>query len=101
MTHPFNLPGELTIFSAAETRTALLAWLAEQPGEPDQPLEVDAQQVLDIDGAGVQLLCALSTLLAQKGWAWRLVSPTGTLARACRTLGLSDWLEHHTATEPA
>jgi len=101
MTERFDLPGELTIFSAAETHAALLAWIARQPAEPAQPLEVDAQQVLDLDGAGVQLLCALSALLEHKGWEWRLLSPTGTLTKACRTLGLSGWLEQHTATEPA
>ena len=101
MTTRFELPAELTIFSAAETQAALLGWLASQPGEPAEPLALEAQQLLDLDGAGVQLLCAFSALVAHKGWAWQLVSPTETLVNACRTLGLASWLDSHTASEPS
>ena len=101
MTTHFELPAELTIFSVAQTQVALLDWLASQGGEPARALDVSARQVLDLDGAGLQLVCALSALLARKGWAWRLVSPTGTFTQACATLGLTDWLDRHSTMEPA
>jgi anti-anti-sigma regulatory factor len=101
MTYRFELPAELTIFSVAQTQVALLDWLAGQGAEPDRALEVGASQVLDLDGAGVQLVCALSALLARKGWAWRLVEPTSTFTQACCTLGLTDWLDRHSVAEAA
>lgn len=96
MSHVFDLPGELTIFSAAETRTALLVWLAGLPAESEQPIELDAGQVLDFDGAGVQLLCAFSALMSRRDRAWRLASPSDTLIQRCRTAGLSAWIDRHT-----
>ncbi len=96
MSHVFDLPGELTIFSAAETRTALLVWLAGLPAESEQPIELDAGQVLDLDGAGVQLLCAFSALMSRRDRAWQLASPSDTLIQRCRTAGLSAWIDRHT-----
>jgi ABC-type transporter Mla MlaB component len=94
-----SLPAELTIFSATETREALLAWLSQtgRAGAAD-PLRLDASGVIDVDGAGVQLLCALGHQVESDSRAWQIVAPSGALLRACRVLGLSDWLDRRTAT---
>jgi ABC-type transporter Mla MlaB component len=94
-----TLPAELTIFSAAETREQLLAWLARRApdGSPADLLPLDASGVVDVDGAGVQLLCALGRQADRDARAWQIVAPSGALQRACRVLGLGDWLSQHTA----
>jgi anti-anti-sigma regulatory factor len=95
-----TLPAELTVFTAAETRDALLATLARAT-DADAPLSVDAAAVIDVDGAGVQLLVSLSRLCERDGRAWQLDAPSEALVAACRTLGLSVWLSRHAAPEPA
>jgi anti-anti-sigma regulatory factor len=94
-----TLPAELTIFTAAETRDLLLAQLAQAEAE-DLPLQVDAAEVLDVDGAGVQLLVALSRLCERDQRRWCLLSPTDALVRACTVLGLADWLARHAPPNP-
>jgi hypothetical protein len=88
MTTPFQLPAELTIYSAMETRDALLAWVTEQTTRPNRTLEVSALQVREVDGSGLQLLAALTNM----DLAWRLVDASPEFSDACRTLGLTDWL---------
>jgi anti-anti-sigma regulatory factor len=101
MSHDFTLPAELTIYSAAETRGALLGWLAGHGGEPTEPLTLAAHGVEEVDGAGLQLLCALSLSLERKHWAWQLVAPSAAFTTACRSLGLTEWLAQHLAAEAA
>jgi len=88
MTTTFQLPTELTIYGAMETRDALLAWAAEQTTKPNRTLEVSAQQVKEVDGSGLQLLAALTNM----DLSWRLVDASPEFSDACRTLGLTDWL---------
>ena len=88
MTTTFELPAELTIYSAMETRDALLAWATEQSAKPHRTLDVSASQVREIDGSGLQLLAALTNMNLH----WRLVETSNTFSEACRTLGLGDWL---------
>jgi anti-anti-sigma regulatory factor len=85
------LPGELTIYTAAQTRDELLQWLAGAPA--DAALCVAADQVFDIDGAGVQLLCSLGAMLERDGRPWCITQPSATLTDACASLGLADWLQ--------
>ncbi|MEY4748654.1 MAG: hypothetical protein RIQ60_868 [Pseudomonadota bacterium] len=85
----YALPGELTIYSVGEVRQALLDWLDGAPA--GAALGVNAEQVLDVDGAGVQLLCSLGALLDRQGRGWRIENASDTLARAFETLGLHDW----------
>jgi ABC-type transporter Mla MlaB component len=93
----FELPAELNIYSALETRDALLAWLAEQTAKGRDFLEVSARDVAEVDGSGLQLLAALSN----GDTPWRLVEASGAFAEACRTIGLSDWLDpRHLKTTP-
>lgn len=89
MSEPFELPTELNIYSALETRDALLAWVTEQMSKGQDGLEISASKVEEIDGSGLQLLAALSNM----EHAWRLVDPSDAFAEACRTLGVAQWLE--------
>lgn len=89
MSTPLALPPELTIYTAAETRTAWLAALAE-PG--DGTLALEAGAVSEIDAAGVQLLASLARSLAAQQRTLKLVGPSPALQGACERLGLSDLL---------
>jgi anti-anti-sigma regulatory factor len=84
----FELPAELNIYSAMETRDALLAWVAAQVAKGRDVLEVSARDVAEVDGSGLQLLAALS----HGETTLRLVEVSDAFADACRTLGLADWL---------
>jgi anti-anti-sigma regulatory factor len=85
----FELPAELNIYSALETRDALLAWVAEQSPKGRDWLEISARDVAEVDGSGLQLLAALSN----GEQSWRLVEASDAFAEACRTIGLTQWLD--------
>jgi hypothetical protein len=89
MVERFELPAELNIYSALETRDALLAWVAAQVAKGKDLLEVSARDVAEVDGSGLQLLAALSN----GETPWRLVEASTPFVDACRTLGLGDWLD--------
>jgi anti-anti-sigma regulatory factor len=82
----FDLPSDLRIYSAVETRDALLAWVEAQPGQ--ETLEVSARDVEEVDGSGLQLLASLSNL----GAPWRLVESSESFDNACRLMGFGQWL---------
>lgn len=89
MMTPFDLPAELTIYAVATTHQALLVWLQEQAGcAASGPLQVSARHVSEIDGAGLQLLMALS----QAKVAWELLDASPVFIDACRMMGLTSWL---------
>jgi anti-anti-sigma regulatory factor len=85
----FELPAELNIYSALETRDALLAWVVEQSAKGGDFLEVSARDVAEVDGSGLQLLAALSN----GDTPWRLVDASTAFTDACRMMGLVDWLD--------
>ena len=85
----FELPAELNIYSALETRDALLAWAAEQAVKGRDRLVVSARDVAEVDGSGLQLLAAL----ANGETPWQLVEASPAFADACRTIGLTQWLD--------
>lgn len=89
MNERFELPSELTIYSALETRDALLAWVTVQLAEGHDHLEVSAQHVAEVDGAGLQLLAALSNM----EYPWRLVETSGPFDAACRVMGFGSWVD--------
>lgn len=89
MTTPFELPAELTIYSALETRDALLAWVNQQGAQSKSGLEVSAGQVSEVDGSGLQLLAALSNM----GLTWHLVDASTAFMEACQMMGLTHWLD--------
>ena len=81
------LPAELTIYCAAETRSAWLAILGATPPESGDTV-VDGSAVAEVDAAGLQLLVALSRSVESRGRALILNDPSPALGAACRTLGL-------------
>lgn len=93
MNSVFQLPAELTIYSAGSTRDALLAWLTQQDTSPGDSVEIDAAQVDEIDGSGMQLLGALTATLTQRGLLWRVMTPSLQLLEACDVLGSRSWLK--------
>ena len=88
----FELPAELNIYSALETRDALLAWVVEQSAKGKDYLEVSARDVAEVDGSGLQLLASL----ANSEHSWHLVEASVPFMAACRTLGLGKWLDGRT-----
>jgi ABC-type transporter Mla MlaB component len=91
MNKPFELPAELTIYGAVETRDAMLAWVAERSAQSGRTLEVSARAVTEMDGSGLQLLAALSNM----DLSWRVVDASSAFTEACHTMGLAEWLESH------
>jgi len=89
MSEPFALPAELNIYSALETRDALLAWVAEQTTKSKDSLEISAKNVAEVDGAGLQLLAALTNM----DQSWRLVDVSDAFSDACQTMGVTQWLD--------
>jgi len=89
MTTHFELPVELNIYSAIETRDALLAWSSEQASQGVAYPEVSARDVAEVDGSGLQLMAALGNT----GHRWRLVEASTVVMEACCTLGFGQWLD--------
>ena len=87
MNERFELPAELNIYSALDTRDALLAWVAEQSQKGNDTLELSAAEVAEIDGAGLQLLASLSNIDSSV----RLVSTSEVFVDACKVLGFQGW----------
>jgi anti-anti-sigma regulatory factor len=88
MSAPFELPAEMTIYSAVETRDALLSWVTEQSAKSVKVLDISAAKVEEIDGAGLQLIASLSNT----DQPWQLVNPSRAFVDACKALGLQAWL---------
>ena len=89
MSAAFELPAELTIYGALETRDALLAWVTEHSSKSDRTLNISAKDVVEVDGSGLQLLAALSNMDVP----WQLVDASSAFREACRTLGLGHWVD--------
>lgn len=89
MSTPFELPAEMTIYSAVEIRDALLTWVTEQSAKSVKVLELSAAKVEEIDGSGLQLVAALSNT----DQPWQLKNPSPVFVDACKALGLQAWLD--------
>jgi len=89
MSDRFELPAELNIYSVLESRDALLAWTSDQMTKAKGYLEISARDVVEVDGAGLQLLASLSN--AEQ--TWHLVEASERFAEACRTMGFGHWLD--------
>lgn len=89
-----RLPHELTIYTAAETRAAWLAWLSGDGAHTsaDAVCQVDGEDVDEVDAAGVQLLVALAHSLQRQHLTLRLHHASGPLRHACQDLGLAGLL---------
>jgi anti-anti-sigma regulatory factor len=90
MSAPLALPAELTIYTAGESRSQWLAWLA---ADDSDTLPVDASGVTEVDAAGVQLLVALARALLAQQRCLLLERPSAELRSACERLGLSSLLD--------
>ncbi|MDD0837400.1 STAS domain-containing protein [Curvibacter sp. HBC61] len=91
MSQPFNLPAELTIYTAESTRQALLGWLQvpADAGQLSRPLH--GAEVSEVDGAGLQLLGSLANSLAAQGQTLELHQPSPVLRQALMALGCGHW----------
>lgn len=87
-----QLPAELTIYTAAETRTAWLGWLAGETGLDEPVCAIDASACHEVDAAGLQLLVALAHSLARRQCRLQLLQPAAPLRAACAELGLAGLL---------
>jgi anti-anti-sigma factor len=81
----FAVTGELTIQTAAEHKTALLAALSS-----GGRLDVDLSGVTELDTAGLQVLLLLRREALEAGSAVRLLSPSAAVADVLR-LARIDW----------
>ncbi len=88
MSKPFDLPDEMTIYSAVETRDKLLAWTSEQSSKNADVFEVSAAHVTEIDGAGLQVLAAWVNM----DQPWKILQPSAAFTHACEAMGLVQWL---------
>jgi anti-anti-sigma factor len=79
------IEGELTVFTAHDTKTRLLGAMSPQ-GE----LTVELGDVSEFDGAGLQLLLATHHEAARRGGALRLVSPSSHVSAVLQLAGLTD-----------
>lgn len=99
MNRLFNLPAEFTIYNAQSTRDSLLAWIDKYGAKAKDQLQVCAQQVKEVDAAGLQLLASLSqTELASR---WQLINPSAAFQQACDALGFTQWTQALAATPQA
>ncbi len=89
MHKPFNLPTDMRIYQAHETRDAMLAWMHARSPQGSPCLEISARDVLEIDGCGLQLLAALSNQERH----WRLVDASEAFSSACLAMGFGHWLD--------
>jgi len=87
------LPAELTIYTVGELHPRWLSWM--QQGTANTAAEVHCAAVEQVDGAGLQLLLALSRALAERGRSLRILAPSESLRAGCAALGLNDWLQTH------
>ena len=96
MTTTLILPVEITIYVAAELRTAWLAWLASLDAATDDgadaDLPADGQAVEEVDAAGLQCLLSLSNSLLARGRRLQVHQASDALALGCRRLGLAHLL---------
>jgi anti-anti-sigma regulatory factor len=84
-----TLPSELTIFTVSETFGQCQAWLSAASTAPSSEhlFALNAEGVVDVDAAGIQLLVALANSLSHRDRQLLLVNPSTVLADACHALG--------------
>lgn len=80
----FSLPAELTIYTIGELYPQCLVWMRAD-ARPE--LRVQAQDVTEVDAAGVQLLLSWSRTLVAGQRRLHLVEPSEVLVAACTALG--------------
>lgn len=91
MSTAFELPPELTIYTADSTRQALLSWLQARPTQAASLVSLQAAQVEEVDSAGLQVLAALANTLAEQGQTLELLQPSAHLRAGLSDLGATGW----------
>jgi anti-anti-sigma factor len=81
-----RIDGELSIYRAAELKTALLA-----PLQQGTTLDVDLSGVTELDTAGVQLLMLAKNTAQQQGGNLRLSGHSAAVVDVFELLGLAGW----------
>jgi anti-sigma B factor antagonist len=80
---PYMLPAEMSIYSAAELKTSLLAWLRD-----NSDAQLDASQVTYLDSAGVQVLLLIQRKANAMGRPLGLHQASPEFMSVLQTLGL-------------
>lgn len=78
------IDGELTVFTAHEIKTRVLAAMSQEGA-----LNLDLSEVSEFDGAGLQLLLAARSEAVQRGGALQLTSPSDHVTAVLQLVGLS------------
>lgn len=78
--------GEMTIYSAAELKPALLHALGQS-----EEIEIDLADISEIDTSGVQLLMLMKREAADAGKALRLVGHSLAVLEIFELMGLGNW----------
>ena len=84
---PLLLPSSLTIADVASVHTELLDRMVLAA-----PFQLDASDVENIDGAGLQLLAAAHKTAAERGIAMHITNPSEVLVRSAVQVGLESAL---------
>jgi anti-anti-sigma factor len=92
--HPIRLEGELTVQTAAEQKTYLLAALQASSG-----IELDLSEIAEIDTAGLQLLLLLKREATQLGQGLKLISPSAPVIEVLKLAWIDAQLEQIVPTE--
>lgn len=82
-----ELTGSLTIADAAQARQDLLGVIVQLSGGP---LQLDAGQIEEIDGAGLQLLLATTRVLRVGDRSVQWVAVSEPLRRVAKAIGAAD-----------
>ncbi|RUP26531.1 MAG: STAS domain-containing protein [Curvibacter sp.] len=91
MSTAFELPSELTIYTADSTRQALLGWLQARSEQAASPACLRGASVDEVDSAGLQVLAALANTLAEQGQVLELQQPSAHLRAGLNDLGATSW----------
>ena len=78
--------GEMTIYSAAELKPALLQAL-----EQSDEIEIDLADISEMDTSGVQLLMLMKREASAAGKALKLVGHSPAVLEIFELLGLGNW----------
>jgi ABC-type transporter Mla MlaB component len=95
MSDAVSLPAELTIYTIGELGPRWLQWLGDVlptlAGAPaaGEVFRLGAEEVAEVDAAGIQLLVSFSRSLARQHRNLQLVRPSAVLSGACAALGAS------------
>ncbi len=85
-----RVEGALTIAAVADARGALLAALQTLLDRPGTPVRLDLSALDEIDGAGAQLLLALSAALGGAGHAPTVLACPAPVLAVAHALGAAD-----------